>query len=155
MESRKPRWNGEDKTSMTDYPEMGNQKGLESDDLSFASLSDGSVTSPESMMEPDGAADSGTVENLKDSKADSDAGSNSKGDEPQRRRVRRRMSAEHIRRIKKKRRAKRILIVLLVVLLGICCHCRNVCMLGVEDEERTAASRDKCERPAGHYCPSR
>lgn len=113
---------------MADYPESEDQRNPEDNGLAFPSIPDTPVSGTE--IHPADALRSGAG-----SSANSNAGANASGtngaavangsgqnsgdNHSGRRRVRRRMSSEHIRRIKRQRRNRRILIAMLIVLMAL------------------------------------
>ncbi len=99
---------------MADRPGSENQERPEENGLAFPSIPDSPVSGQESHS---GASAASDVVSNSDPNRDSDQ--NPEHGEPHRRRVRRRMSAEHIRRIKRRRRNRRILIAVLIVLLAL------------------------------------
>lgn len=100
---------------MTDCPESGDQESPEDDGLAFPSIPDMSVSNPEARS----ASASDSVPNEKTDTGSSSSGQNSETNHSGRRRVRRRMSSEHICRIKRQRRNRRILIATVIVLLAL------------------------------------
>ena len=99
---------------MAGRPGSENRESPEENGLAFPSILDSPVSGQESHP---GASSASDVASNSEPNRDSDQ--NPEHSEPHRRRVRRRMSAEHIRRIKRQRRNRRILIAVLIVLLAL------------------------------------
>lgn len=73
---------------------------------------------------------------------------------PHSRRVRRRMSAEHIRQIKRKRRRRKILIGVLVIVAALAVFAGRIRMVCAAREKRAAAGGVECSRLAADHLRS-
>ena len=103
---------------MADSLGSENQENPEESGLAFPSIPESPVSRQESRSSNSNASGTPGISDVApDSGFDRDSSRSNEHDEPHRRRVRRRMSAEHIRRIKRQRRNRRILIVVLIILL--------------------------------------
>ena len=103
---------------MADSPGSENQENPEESGLAFPSIPESPVSRQDSRSSNSNASGAPGISDVApDSGFDRDSSRSNEHDEPHRRRVRRRMSAEHIRRIKRQRRNRRILIVVLIILL--------------------------------------
>ena len=103
---------------MADRPGAENQESPEENGLAFPSIPENPVFEQESHSGTSNTSDASDISDAAlNSGSNRDTNQNPEHSEPHRRRVRRRMSAEHIRRIKRQRRNRRILIAVLIVLL--------------------------------------
>ena len=105
---------------MADRPGSENRESPEENGLAFPSIPENPVSEQESHSGTSNTSDASDISDAAlNSGSNRDANQNPVHGEPHRRRVRRRMSAEHIRRIKRRRRNRRILIAVLIVLLAL------------------------------------
>lgn len=105
------------------------------------------LTNTQSVPNSSGDADSGSIANLHGDDADSDSEEHG----PERRQVRRRMSAEHIRKTKKETPCQTGADCVADSVAGHRCRHRRVHVFGVEREKRAPAGCSGCERTTVRY----